>query len=331
MRKTALAAVAAAVAALAFVAAAFGGSTATKASTDINLALSTWNGYIGLVIASKEGYFKKHGLNIKISIIEDPVQRFAALKAGKLQAIATTVDTFSRTNAQGIATTMVLGLDASVGGDGIVADKSITSIKALKGQKVAVSNGSTSQWMLAYVLQKNGMSLDDVDQVDMTAGDAGAAFAAGKVPVAVTWQPWLDRANSNPKGHVLVDTKKYNTIIVDEVAFATSYTKDHPAQVKQFIAAYSDALKLLKSNPQKAFGDVTKYLGQTPAQIKATLKEVPIGSLAQSRTYYGTPSKPGPIYGVFDDSAKFWQQIGQIKSMPSAKAAVNGSFLVGVK
>jgi NitT/TauT family transport system substrate-binding protein len=331
MRKTALAAAAAAAAALAFVAAAFAGPTTTKASTDINLAFSTWNGYIGLVIADKEGYFKKHGLNVKTTVIEDPVQRFAALKAGKLQAIATTVDTFSRTNAQGIASTMVLGLDASVGGDGIVADKSIKSIKALKGQKVAVSNGSTSQWMLAYVLSKNGMSLDDVNQIDMTAGDAGAAFAAGKVPVAVTWQPWLDRANSNPKGHVLVDTKKYSTIIVDEVAFATSYVKDHPAQVKQFIAAYSDALKLLKSNPAKAFGDVTKYLGQTPAQIKATMKEVPIWSLAQSRAYYGTPAKPGPIYGVFDASAKFWKQIGQIKSMPSAKSAINGSFLVGVK
>ena len=35
--------------------------------------------------------------------------------------------------------------------------------------------------MLAYVLQKNGMSLGhDVNQIDMTAGDAGAAFAAGK-------------------------------------------------------------------------------------------------------------------------------------------------------
>ena len=37
----------------------------------------------------------------------------------------------------------VLGLDASVGGDGIVADKSIKTVKQLKGQKIAVSEGST--------------------------------------------------------------------------------------------------------------------------------------------------------------------------------------------
>lgn len=327
MRKFVIGGLAAGAAALAFVAAALGGSSSSAASTDVNLAFSTWNGYIGLVIAAKEGYFAKHGVNVKYTVIEDPVQRFNALKAGKLNAIATTVDTFSRTTAEGIASTMVLGLDASVGGDGIVSQKSITSVKALKGQKVAVSNGSTSQWLLAYVLSKNGMSLKDVNQIDMTAGDAGAAFAAGRVPVAVTWQPWLDRAKSNPKGHVLVDTHKYPTIIVDEVAFAPSYIKAHPDKVKAFIAAYADAVKLIRTNPEKAFGDVTKYLGQTPAEIKATMKDVPIWSIAQSKKYYGTPAKPGPIYGVFNASAKFWKSIGQIKSMPNAKSAIDGSFL----
>jgi NitT/TauT family transport system substrate-binding protein len=327
MRKTVIGGVAVGIAALAFVGSAVGSSARSSGSSDINLAFSTWNGYIGLVIADKEGFWKKRGLNVKYTVIEDPVQRFNALKAGKLNAIATTVDTFSRTNAEGIHSTMVLGLDASVGGDGIVSQKSITSVKALKGQKVAVSNGSTSQWLLAYVLKHNGLSLNDVKQIDMTAGDAGAAFAAGRVPVAVTWQPWLDRANTNKNGHVLVDTHKYPTIIVDEVAFAPSYLKANPGDVVKFIQGYNDAVKLLRTNPEKAFGDVTKYLGQTPAEIKATMKDVPIWSLAQSKAYYGTTSKPGPIYSVFNQSAQFWKSIGQIKSLPNAKQAIDPSFL----
>lgn len=331
MRKSACALLAVAAATLAFVAAAFGGGTAAKGGSDINLAFSTWNGYIGLVIAAKEGYFAKRGVNVKYTVIEDPVQRFNALKAGKLNAIATTVDTFSRTNAQGIKSVMVLGLDSSVGGDGIVAEKSVKNVKSLKGQKVAVSNGSTSQWMLAYVLSRNGMSLDDVKQIDMTAGDAGAAFAAGRVPVAVTWQPWLDRAKTNKNGHVLVDTKRYPSIIVDEVAFAPGYIKQYPDKVRAFIAAYSDAVKLLRTNPAKAFADVTDYLGQTPAQIKATMKDVPVWTVAQSRKYYGTPKQHGAIYGVFTQSAQFWKKIGQIKSIPSANAAIDPSFLQGAR
>ena len=107
----------------------------------IRIAFSTWNGYAGLVIGVKSGIFKKAGLDVQYSVIEDPVARFNALKAGSLDAIATTPDTFARTYARGIKTVQVLGLDASVGGDGIVADKSISSVKQLKGQKVAVSAG----------------------------------------------------------------------------------------------------------------------------------------------------------------------------------------------
>ena len=129
------------------------------AMTKIRIAFSTWNGYAGLVIGVKSGMFKKAGLDVQYSVIEDPVERFNALKAGSLDAIATTPDTFSRTYARGIKTVQVLGLDASVGGDGIVADKDITKVKQLKGQKVAVSAGSTSQWMLAYVLSLNNLSL----------------------------------------------------------------------------------------------------------------------------------------------------------------------------
>src|SRR5215210_1086982 len=98
-----------------------------EAAAPINLAFSTWNGYIGLVIGVEEGFFDEAGVHVEYTVIEDPVQRFNAFKAGRLNAIATTVDTFSRTYAKGIPSVQVLGLDASVGGDGIVAEKDITS------------------------------------------------------------------------------------------------------------------------------------------------------------------------------------------------------------
>jgi NitT/TauT family transport system substrate-binding protein len=298
-----------------------------KAMAKIRIAFSTWNGYAGLVIGVKSGIFKKAGLDVQYSVIEDPVARFNALKAGSLDAIATTPDTFARTYARGIKTVQVLGLDASVGGDGIVSEKKITSVKQLKGQKVAVSAGSTSQWFLAYVLSVNHLSLKDVKQVDLTSGDAGAAFAAGRVPVAVTWQPWLDRTKKNPNGHVLVSSKQYPTIITDQVGFTPQFVKDNPETVQAFVKAYGQVIDFTKSNPDKAFGYATKYLGQSVADIKATLKDVPLWTLAQSRAYYGTPSKHGQIYKIFTKAAQFWKGIGEISSVPSPNGAIDPSFL----
>ena len=224
-----------------------GGSGGNAKAQPIRIAFSTWNGYIGIVIGVKEGLFEKAGVKVDYTVVEDPVQRFNALKSGSLDAIATTPDTFSRTTAQGIETVQVLGLDASVGGDGIVAENSIESVADLAGQKVGVSAGSTSQWFLAYVLDQNGMSLDDVEQVDMTSGDAGSAFAAGKIPAAVTWEPWLSKTKKNPDGHVVVSTEKYPTIITDQVAFAPDFLKEHPDSVRAFIKGYQAAMSPIKT------------------------------------------------------------------------------------
>src|SRR3954453_1260507 len=293
----------------------------------IPMAFSTWNGYIGIVIGVKEGLFEKAGVKVSYSVVEDPVQRFNALKSGKLDAIATTPDTFSRTAAQGIKTVQVLGLDASVGGDGIVAGKSVNSVDQLKGQSVGVSAGSTSQWLLAYVLQQNGMSLQDVKQVDMTSGDAGAAFASGKIPVAVTWEPWLSKARKNPDGHVLVDTTKYPTIITDQAAFDPNFVKAHPDSVKAFVKGYLAAVDLLRTNPDKAIADVTDYLGQTPDEAKATMKTVPIWGLDESKKYYGTKSSPGPIYDIFKKSGQFWKDIGETHTVADPNTAIDPSFV----
>jgi NitT/TauT family transport system substrate-binding protein len=304
------------------------GQTGTAAElAPIRLAFSTWNGYAGLVIGVEGGIFEQEGLDVKYTVIEDPVQRFNAFKAGELDAIATTPDTFSRNYARGIESVQVLGLDASVGGDGIVAEADITSVEQLKGQEVAVSEGSTSQWFLAYVLDQNGLSLDDVEQVNLTSGDAGAAFAAGRVPVAVTWEPWLTKAEQNPDGHVLVSTKDYPKIITDGVAFTPEFVQQNPETVKAFIEAYGKVMDEVKSDPDAAFEHATEYLGQSVDEIKATLETVPLWTLEESREFYGTPEQPGPIYDIFDESAQFWKAIGEIEEIPASKEAIDPSFL----
>ena len=59
------------------------GSSKTNAAP-IRIAFSTWNGYIGIVIGVKEGLFEKAGVKVSYDVVEDPVQRFNALKSGKL-------------------------------------------------------------------------------------------------------------------------------------------------------------------------------------------------------------------------------------------------------
>ena len=61
----------------------------------------------------------------------------------------------------------------------------------LKGKQVAYEEGTTSDILLNYALAQNGMTIADIEKVPMPAADAGTALIAGKVPVAVTYEPYL--------------------------------------------------------------------------------------------------------------------------------------------
>src|SRR5438067_5517622 len=224
-----------------------GGTTGTGTGTDgkftgtINIASSTWTGYAVIYIANTKETWKSHGLDVKFSDVEDPNDRLIALAAGRLEGMASTVDAFARQQSNGVAAVEVFPIDASVGGDGILAKNTIQTVADLKGKTIGVNQGSVSEWFLAQVLEKNGMHLSDVKETNMTSGAAGAAFVASKIDVAVTWEPWLSKAKARTDGHVLVSSAKYPDLIMDSFAFRTDFVQKYPDTVKDFMKAYYDA------------------------------------------------------------------------------------------
>src|SRR5207249_1556452 len=116
-----------------------------------------------------------------LTVMEDPKLRFTALRAGQLDVIASTVDTALLYLKKADDFKYVAAIDDSNGGDGIVATKDIKSIKDLKGKKVAVNEGSVSQFYLNVLLAKAGLKESDLQTVNMTAADAGSAFMAKDV------------------------------------------------------------------------------------------------------------------------------------------------------
>jgi NitT/TauT family transport system substrate-binding protein len=114
----------------------------------------------------------------------------------------------------------VLALDDSNGGDGIVARKEITSVKGLKGKKVAFAEGSVSQFFLNVLLREAGLKQSDVVSVNMKPGDAGAAFVAERVDAAVPGSA-PDQGKKTPFGHLLIDSSKTPGLITDVLIFRT--------------------------------------------------------------------------------------------------------------
>jgi len=304
-----------------------GTSNDGKFTGTINIASSTWTGYAIIYIANAKETWKSHGLDVKFQDVEDPNDRLIALTASRLDGMASTVDAFARAQSNGVPAVEVFPIDASVGGDGILAKNTVKTVQDLKGQKVAVNQGSVSEWFLAQVLQKNGLKLSDVSEQNMKSGEAGAAFVAGQVDVAVTWEPWLSKAKARTDGRVLVSSKEYPDLIMDSFAFRKDFVDKYPATVKEFMKAYYDAFDWFQKNTAEGLAIVAKATSESADDVKADLGTLTLFDLKTGKTIMGTKSAPGKINDNVQAAGDFWKAQGKIDSPVKPADAVNADFI----
>src|ERR671917_2119582 len=153
--------------------------SASAQETKVTVGISGWTGFAPLTLAKEAGIFKKNGLDVTIKKIPQK-DRHLAIASGDIQCAATTVETWIVWNANGVATKQLFQLDKSYGADGMVVRPNIASIKDLKGKSVAASAPGTAPYFtLAWFLNKNGLSVKDVNVVNLEPGPAAQAFLPG--------------------------------------------------------------------------------------------------------------------------------------------------------
>ena len=119
-------------------------------------------------------------------------------------------------------------MDASTGGDGLVATAEIQTVDDLAGKTVALDKSATSYFFFLQVLADSNITEDQINIVEMGNDAAGEAFIAGQVDAAVTWEPALSNCGEREGGHILVSSADYPKAIIDVLTVSTTFLEEHP-------------------------------------------------------------------------------------------------------
>jgi NitT/TauT family transport system substrate-binding protein len=304
------------------------GSDTSQKTESVSIALSTWTGFAPLYIAEEKGYFDKEGVHVTLEKMEAVADRRSALAANRIQGFTTTVDSHVVTAVSGIPVVQVVALDDSYGGDGIVAKKGIDKIEDLQGKTVAVqTDGGASYFWFLYLLQQHNVDPDKIKFQSMTAGDAGAAFVARKVDAAVTWEPWLSRAEKTDFGHVLMKSDATPGVITDTLGFRKDFVDQHPDAVKAVVRAWFEAINYIKTHPDDAYAIMAKDVGQSVDEFKATVPTIRWYDQNLNKQYFGNPVKDGQLYKLTAMAADFWLQHHIISKKPDLDSLVDSQFI----
>lgn len=250
----------------------------------IRLGSSPWIGVGQWEIAKKKKLFAAQGLDsVEIVNFTADTDMNAAFAGGSLEAGVLASHTAISFMQAGLPVKIVMLMDVSTTADAMISDGSVTDIKGLKGKQVAYEEGSTSDILLNFALAQNGMTIDDIVKVPMPAADAGTAVIAGRVPVAVTYEPYLSAAMvQNPKVKLIFDAGAAPGLISDVLAVTETFAKEKPGQVMALIKAWNAGLADYQADTAGGRAIIAEAVGAKLEDLATAFDGVKYYSLADN-------------------------------------------------
>ncbi|QCX28312.1 ABC transporter substrate-binding protein [Nocardioides jishulii] len=129
----------------------------------------------------------------------------------------------------------------------------VSSVKELKGKKVAVAKGTSGHGHLLMALEANGLSLDDIEPQYLAPADGQAAFQSGAVDAWAIWDPFVTQAvMENDAVDLTVDQPETDPYLQFEIASGAALEDDETRdQISDFLERVREAFLWAQDHPEE--------------------------------------------------------------------------------
>lgn len=287
-------------------------------------ALPSW--YLWHLV-EKKGFFKKHGVNVELVWFPVYADSLSAINTGKIdgntQALLDAISPLDK----GIDLKTIFITDNSEGGDGIVAQNNIKSVKDLKGKTIATELGTIEHFFLLTALEDAGLKESDVQLTNMAVPDAGNAFLAGKLDAAGLWEPFLSKAVAKKNTHKLVTSADYPGLVSDVFVVRDEVTKEKSVELQKVVDAWFEAVDYLAKNPDESIDLIAKEAGITTEELKVGFEGFKMFTPKDNIAAFKEGNSYDSFYYTAEKNAEFLKKLDYIKEVPDFKDFVDPSYV----
>jgi len=241
----------------------------TSTSSPLRIGTNLWTGYETLYLARDLGYYDQSP--IKLVDYPSGTEEVRAYRNNEIEGAGLSIDQALVLAANQENIKIIAIVDVSHGADVILGKPEITDIKALKGKRVGVESTSLGAFFMARALEKNGMSVKDIQIVSLEPIEHERAYKQGKVDAVVTFGPARIKLLA-AGAKLLFDSSQIPGEIVDIIAVSTEAIANSPDTIQALINGRFRALDYLEKNPQDAATRMAKRTKVTSKQILDAFK-----------------------------------------------------------
>ncbi|MGO0985669.1 ABC transporter substrate-binding protein [Clostridioides difficile] len=212
--------------------------------------------------------FKKDNIAVNFHEITTGPEQTQALAAGEidfLHALGGTSALIAASN--GVDLKILNTYSRSPKGFMILTNNdSIKSAADLSGKKVAGPKGTILHQVLIAAFDKEGLSMDDVEFVNMGIPEASAALSDGSVDAALIAGPAALKAMKSGSKLVANGEGLVDGIIV--TAVSTDFAEKYPDIVERFMKVENETLEYVNNNFDEAMKKVAKEVDLSVEETK---------------------------------------------------------------
>ncbi|MBD2483599.1 ABC transporter substrate-binding protein [Planktothrix sp. FACHB-1365] len=265
-----------------------------ESSSPLRIATNLWPGYETLYLAEDLGYY--HNQPLKLIDYPSGTEEVKAYRNGEIEGAGLSID-----QALLIASTqnnvkIITIMDASHGADVILGRPEITNIKALKGKRVGLEPTALGSFFIARALEKNGMSVKDIEIVSLEPLEHERAYKQRQVDAVVTFGPAVPKI-LEAGAKVLFDSSQIPGEILDVIVVNTEAIANSPQTLQALVNGRFRALKYLEENPQAAAIKIAKRTGVTPDAMLNAFKGMNQFNLEENQKLFN-PNDPTFVNGL---------------------------------
>ena len=288
------------------------GAPTVQADT-IRVGHWSWPGYGFYYVAEAKGLAPD--LEFEFTVVEDPVQLFGLLSTGRLDVVLSTIEFGPIAAAEDMPVKLAALTNLGYGSDHIIVHPDIKSPKDLKGEQVAVLEGGLSQIYMAIWLEQNGIAWNEVNMVNLIAGDAAAAMISGQVAAAELWDPFGGQVLSELEGSRELSNSKEPYwlklgLIADAIFISDSFLQDDRELAVKAMDALFAGVEYWRENPTEANKIIAEKTGFAIEDVQGILGGE--NNPEDGTLYMYSLEEASQFCGVAPGSPPFGQSNGQM-------------------
>lgn len=298
--------------------------TSQKEPQPLTVGYNLWPGVFPIAIAQEKEFFTAQGVKVKPVYVQNFLESVSEFSAGQYDGVAITVGRLMSIIGKNPDVQIAMATDESAGSDSIVVRPDIKSVLELKGKRLGVSLIGEGELFVNEMLQKHGLTTDNVTLVNVEGEAVPARFKSDDIQAGHTWEPYLSGVTKSG-GRVLFTSKDTPGLISTVMVFRISVIRDRPQDIQAFIRAWFQAQDYWQANPDESKALIAKTLSIKPEEVST--EGVNLYTLKDNLKAFTPGSTTDSLYHNAKLYADFNIRTGELSTVPDIQKLINPSFV----